>query len=130
MSNYFKFKHTLTFEDYFSIKNKEMRVILTRFRISNHCLRIESGRYERKIDKHGKNITLLRSERTCQFSSMNLVEDEEHFYLNVPFIIRKEKPFWMNSLQNTHIYPKYPIVICLLGSCQTIALILTLNYVN
>ena len=50
---------------------------MTKFRISNHKLRIETGRYEKpKID---------RCDRTCRLCLLNNVEDESHFIFDCPF---------------------------------------------
>jgi hypothetical protein len=54
---------------------------LTKFRISNRNLRIETGRHERKVNSHGKPVILLRCERLCQNCITNSVEDEIHFML-------------------------------------------------
>ena len=52
---------------------------MTKFRISAHSLRIESGRYERKPNKENKLIKIVREERTCLYCNNNDVEDEKHF---------------------------------------------------
>ena len=53
------------------IKNVKLRIKLTKFRLSNHSLMIEKGRY----------TGLKPEERLCPFCP-NLVEDEIHFLLN------------------------------------------------
>ena len=53
------------------IKNVKLRINLTKFRLSNHSLMIEKGRY----------TGLKPEERLCPFCP-NLVEDEIHFLLN------------------------------------------------
>ena len=40
---------------------------MTKFRISAHSLRIESGRYERKEHKENKLIKIVREERIYVF---------------------------------------------------------------
>ena len=55
----------------FYLKSKffEYRKLITKFRISNHCLLIEKGRY----------LKIPRENRVCQLC--NVVEDEKHFLL-------------------------------------------------
>jgi hypothetical protein len=48
-----------------------MRQLFTKFRVSDHSLEIESGRY--------KNIT--REERKCKNCNLNEIGDEYHFFL-------------------------------------------------
>ena len=48
-----------------------MRQLYTKFRVSDHSLEIESGRY--------KNIT--REERKCKNCNLNEIGDEYHFFL-------------------------------------------------
>ena len=52
------------------IQNIDQRTALTKFRLSNHCLKIETGRHER-IDKNN---------RFCPFCP-NQIEDEKHALL-------------------------------------------------
>ena len=44
---------------------------MTKFRISAHSLRIETGRYERKPNKENKLIKIVREERTCLYCNNN-----------------------------------------------------------
>jgi hypothetical protein len=48
-----------------------MRQLFTKFRVSDHSLEIESGRY--------KNIT--REERICKYCNLIEIGDEYHFFL-------------------------------------------------
>ena len=48
-----------------------MRQLFTKFRVSDHSLEIESGRY--------KSIT--REERKCKNCNLNEIGDEYHFFL-------------------------------------------------
>ena len=50
------------------------RAIITRWRLSNHTLKIETGRYE--------NPPLIRNERKCE--RCNIVEDENHVIFFCP----------------------------------------------
>ena len=53
------------------IRNFNYRRSITRFRISAHRLKIETGRY----------IKLDRSERLCTKCSTGAIEDEQHFLM-------------------------------------------------
>ena len=67
---YQTYKEDYQLENYLTvIKNAPQRRMFTKFRISNHKLEIEYGRY--------KNIP--REERFCKSYNMNKVEDEYHF---------------------------------------------------
>ena len=54
---------------------EHLRIVVTRWRLSNHDLRIETGRYEQPI--------LERRLRTCE-SCVSVVEDEEHVIFYCP----------------------------------------------
>ena len=56
LSTYFQFKTRFTTEKYFELKN----IINTKFRISAHRLRIETGRYERIRNSQGNLVMLDR----------------------------------------------------------------------
>lgn len=82
--SYCRFKHEFCFEKYLTIlTEKKYRTALTRFRVSSHSLKIESGRYE--------NIS--RENRTCNKCSMNVIENEFHFLLVCPFYREIRKRF-------------------------------------
>ena len=67
-------KKNIGFENYLSdIKNVKDRRILSKFRLSNHSLMIERGRFTKTP----------REERLCPFC-VNLVECEIHFILHCP----------------------------------------------
>ena len=68
---YSQLKNKIGYEEYLSqIKNMNHRIILTKFRLSNHNLRIETGRHQR----------VNKELRFCPFCP-NKVEDEKHFLL-------------------------------------------------
>ena len=71
--SYVKIKTSICLENYLSMKfNLKHKIALTRFRLSNHQLMIEKGRYRKnKID---------RDMRFC-FVCKNQIEDETHFIL-------------------------------------------------
>jgi hypothetical protein len=67
-----KIKSELKLENYLLFfSNFKMRQLFTKFRVSDHSLEIESGRY--------KNIT--REERKCKNCNLNEIGDEYHFFL-------------------------------------------------
>ena len=70
LSFYSTFKDDFKLEEYLNtIKDSNQRRLFSKFRISNHKLEIEFGRY--------KNIP--RNERFCKFCDQSTVEDEFHF---------------------------------------------------
>ena len=73
-------KTKIGFENYLKeIKNPKVRIACSKFRLSDHNLRIESGRYE-DLDKY------LRTRPFCK----HFLEDEKHFLLKCPvYIFRK-----------------------------------------
>ena len=74
---YATFKRTVHYEKYLEqIKNFKYKKSLSRFRLSNHDLLIEKGRYMRpKLERH---------ERKC-FNCESEIEDEQHFVVKCPF---------------------------------------------
>ena len=70
LSFYASFKKTYELEKYLTtIKDANQKRMFTKFRISNHKLEIEIGRYQ--------NIT--REERICKNCTKPVIEDEFHF---------------------------------------------------
>jgi len=64
-------KNIFSFEAYILCVPKDLRMYLTRFRISSHSHRIQTGRYEKnKID---------RNERYCMYCGSRDIEDTYHF---------------------------------------------------
>ena len=53
------------------IKNRKMRVAITKLRLSDHCLMIEDGRHQRPI--------ISRDQRFCPYCPGE-IENEEHFF--------------------------------------------------
>ena len=62
----------------------KQRCLITKFRLSAHQLRIETGRYEKKKNKDGKVLQLVRDERICMHCNMSKIEDEFHFLFECP----------------------------------------------
>ena len=78
LRTYAKFKHTAEIENYLTcidLSWKQKRVI-SKFRLSNHKLHIETGRYCRP--------RLPPERRTCNVCSLNATEDEPHFLIVCP----------------------------------------------
>ena len=66
-----QFKGNVKFENYLTdIKNRKHRVSYTKYRLSDHCLKIEKGRHQRPI--------IPREQRFCPFCP-TIVESEIHF---------------------------------------------------
>ena len=73
LSFYCTFKEDYQLEKYpTTIKNINQRKTFTRFRISNHKLMIEYGRYQK----------IPQEERLCMFCQSNEVEDEYRFTMS------------------------------------------------
>ena len=76
MRTYRSFKFNLATEKYLTVvTNYNLRKPLTKFRCSNHSLRIEC---DRKNDINYEN-------RICMLCTLNKVENECHFLLECPF---------------------------------------------
>jgi hypothetical protein len=71
-------------EPYLSVLYSDQRNLITKFRISAHQLRIETGRYERKKNQAGKISILEKEEKVCLYCNLSKVEDESHFLLECP----------------------------------------------
>lgn len=81
---FYKLKDCFRRESYLDTLNFKQRSLITKFRISAHQLRIETGRYEKKKNKDGKISQLVREERICMHCNMSKIEDEFHFLLVCP----------------------------------------------
>lgn len=102
LNTYFKFKQSFREEIYLTSLNFEKRKELSKFRLSNHTLRIETGRHERKKNSDGKLVIIPRLERICKFCDTNMVEDELHFSLDCP-LYTEIKTVFLKSL-----FEKFP----------------------
>ena len=58
LTTFYKIKECFRREPYLSVLNSDQRSLITKFRISAHQLRIETGRYERKKNQAVK-ISIL-----------------------------------------------------------------------
>ena len=89
LSTYREFKSLLNPEKYlYTVNNYFIRKQLTKFRISNHKLMVEEGRY-RGIDF---------ADRRCIYCDMNCIENECHFLLECPLYeeIRRKHLIFLN----------------------------------
>ena len=78
MVSYNKFKCNISLERRLLLKfNLKHKIALTRFRMSNHTLLIETGRHS-KIDK---------TERKCHFCK-DKIDDEQYFLIDCPLYSR------------------------------------------
>ena len=85
-----QFKNQIRQEKYLSIINdRNLRVILTKFRLSDHELNVEKGRH--------KNIK--RQERLCPCCSLKKqIENETHFLLECPYYNNLRQRFMVNLI--------------------------------
>ena len=68
---YYKFKRHFNFEKYLDNVPRNIRIPLTRIRLSCHPFPIETGRYSRP--------KILRKDRLCQICNLKSVGDEMHY---------------------------------------------------
>ena len=76
---------------YSNFVDDRFRVVITRWRLSNHKLRIETGRYK----------DIRREDRKC--FQCNILEDETHAIFDCP-------AFWHIRRNYKHLIEKYPSV--------------------
>ena len=75
LSFYSTFKEFYEQEPYLNVlRNFEQRRLFTKFRISNHQLAIETGRY----------YNIPRDDRLCSLCKTNMIETEQHLILHCP----------------------------------------------
>ena len=120
LRTYLKLKNNFGCEKYIQlIKDLKVRSSITKFKISSHKLKIESGRYT-------KPFTPLEN-RKCERCDLNLIEDEIHFFDKCPsfsnsrldlfeFILKSnknyltlssfDKLFWTINCENVDILNK------------------------
>ena len=73
LRTYRTFKVNFSFETYLNFGSREQRQLLSKFRLSDHPLRIETGRY----------FGLEVKDRICE-ACQEQVEDEIHFLIKCP----------------------------------------------
>ena len=75
LETYSTFKKELRMEPYLSLVEKPVfRLALCKFRVSAHCLKVETGRWN----------NIPRMERLCDLCTSKYIEDEFHFLLVCP----------------------------------------------
>ena len=103
LNTYFKYITSFNLENYLIVKNLKNSHILIKFRLSNHVLRIETGRHECKLNLVSGKLELLpRCERLCQHCTSNSIEDERHFTLECSLYQKQRKTILDN------LYIKFP----------------------
>ena len=89
---------------YNTFTNDYHRLIITRWRLSNHKLRIETGRYERPY--------VPREERLCKLC--HVLEDENHVIFNCPIFdcirVKFSRFLSINNTVNKILNPKYELI--------------------
>ena len=90
LHTYKYFKTDFGTEKYSTILSKQLRICLSKLRMSSHNLRIEAGRY-------GRN-KIIGSERYCLKCNTHDIEDEYHFILICPLY---------SELRNTYVKKYY-----------------------
>ena len=99
LRTYRLFKSSYHMENYIMLNvNKQLIYQLARFRISNHCLAIERGRFATK-NKDGKYTNTPTAERLCKFCIDNAVEDKLHFMVSCSLYDKRRQTFF-NSLND------------------------------
>lgn len=117
LRTYLKFKFTFEEEKYLNLNDFHNRKVLTKFRISNHKLKIESGRFT--------NTPL--EERICEKCFSDNIEDETHFLFecsfynykrqcllnniytqcpNFKYLSNQDKLVWLMTMENNTIIEK------------------------
>ena len=91
-----KIKYNVSLEKYlYEIKNIRYKIALSRFRLSNHSLLIETGRYSRpKIE---------RDDRKC-FICKDEIEDEQHFVTKCPLYSEERKHLYKSLRNNSKFF--------------------------
>ena len=94
MSN--KIKYNVSLEKYlYEIKNIRYKMALSRFRLSNHSLLIETGRYSRpKIEREDRKCFICKDE----------IEDELHFVTKCPLYSEERKHLYKSLRNNSKFF--------------------------
>ena len=79
-------------EYYLTYPNKKVRQNITKFRISDHSLLIETGRYFR----------IPRDQRLCE--TCKIIDDEPHFFFNCKINVKPRETLLQNFIE---IYPNF-----------------------
>ena len=94
--SYCKIKYNVSLENYlYEVKNIRHKIALSRLRLSNHSLLIETGRHLRP--------KLERQERKC-FVCRDDIEDECHFVTKCPLYSSERKVLYKSLKDNSKIF--------------------------
>ena len=94
--SYSKFKQNVSLEKYLcKVKNIRHKISLTRLRLSNHCLLIETGRHLRP--------KLERQQRKC-FICKDEIENELHFVTKCPLYSSERKKLYKSLEYNSRFF--------------------------
>ena len=131
LDTYFKFKRTFGYENYLDIKNPK-KYLLTKYRLSNHCLRIETGRHERVFNVSGKSDPLPRQDRLCLYCNLDSVESEVHFLLECPLYdgLRKDILSQIEKYPNLLNLDKHDLFIWILSNDNSNFVSVLCNYID
>jgi hypothetical protein len=98
MRTYNTFKKSVKYENYLNLKSQSLRRALAKFRLSNHKLKIETGRYEKNTDY------VPPIDRKCLNCNSDQCEDELHHLIicskyklerkKLFIIVKAENPFF------------------------------------
>ena len=80
---YSEVKQSYAQEAYLSYAHRKVRRAFTRYRISDHCLRVEHDRWLTQISKKGprkQELAIPREQRLCRRCQMGQVDDEFHIF--------------------------------------------------
>ena len=106
--NQFKLSHSL--EPYINLSaNRVYQKNISKFRLSSHCLRIHTGRFEK----------ILPHQRYCLFCSLNVVDNEIHFLTECQHH-RVERELFYSEIEhihrNIHSMPAQDIFLTIMNS--------------
>ena len=99
LRTYATFKTEIGFENYLSIiKNTHRRKLVSKFRLSNHTLMIETGRH---------SVPFIKKElRFCPFCKTD-IETETHFLLQCPVYDINRNILLQSVIENKQDFPSY-----------------------
>ena len=81
--NYRMFKHNFQYEDYLNTLPHTSANLFMKFRLLNHKLPIQKGRF----------LGIERNERLCQKCNINEIGDEFHYIFKCPFFTNSRRQF-------------------------------------
>ena len=90
-------------EEYIKYENRKVRRAYTRYRVSDHNLRIEKDRLNTKNKQDIKAKGIPQAERICMKCEANQVEDETHIFTCQAYSKWRDKYGINRELQGRHI---------------------------